>query len=45
VLTHFSQRYQHEDGQRLAGQAASAFGGPVVLAYDLDRIAVPSRHP
>ena len=45
VLTHFSQRYQHDDGQRLAGQAASAFGGPVVLAHDLDRIPVPSRHP
>ena len=44
VLTHFSQRYEHEDGQRLAAQAAAAFGGPVVLAHDLDRIPVPSRH-
>ena len=45
VLTHFSQRYEHGDSQRLAGQAATAFGGPVVLARDLDRIPVPPRHP
>jgi ribonuclease Z len=44
VLTHFSQRYEHDGGQRLAAQAATAFGGPVVLAHDLDRISVPSRH-
>jgi len=44
VLTHFSQRYEHDDGQRLAAQAATAFGGPVILAQDLDRIPVPSRH-
>ncbi len=43
VLTHFSQRYEHGDGQRLAAQASTAFGGPVVLARDLDRIPVPSR--
>jgi ribonuclease Z len=45
VLTHFSQRYQHDDSQRLADEAAEAFGGQVVLANDLDRIPVPSRHP
>jgi ribonuclease Z len=45
VLTHFSQRYEHGDGQQLAEQAATAFGGPVVMAHDLDRIPVPSRHP
>jgi ribonuclease Z len=45
VLTHFSQRYERSDGQQLADQAAAAFGGPVVLAHDLDRIPVPSRHP
>jgi ribonuclease Z len=45
VLTHFSQRYDSADGQLLAGQAATAFGGHVVLAHDLDRIPVPSRHP
>jgi len=45
VLTHFSQRYDHHDGQRLADQAAMAFGGQVVLAHDLDRIPVPPRHP
>jgi ribonuclease Z len=44
VLTHFSQRYEQDGGRLLAGQAATAFGGPVVLAHDLDRIPVPSRH-
>ena len=28
---------------KLAGQAAAAFGGQVVLAHDLDRIPVPPR--
>jgi ribonuclease Z len=45
VLTHFSQRYERGDEQLLADQAAEAFGGQVVLAHDLDRIPVPSRHP
>jgi len=45
VLTHFSQRYESGDDKRLAGEAASAFGGEVVLARDLDRIPVPLRHP
>jgi ribonuclease Z len=45
VLTHFSQRYERCDDQRLAAEAEMAFGGPVVLAHDLDRIPVPSRHP
>jgi ribonuclease Z len=45
VLTHFSQRYEHDDGQQLAAQAATAFGGPVILAHDLDRIPVPARQP
>ena len=45
VLTHFSQRYERGGEQQLAGQAAMAFGGPVVLAHDLHRIPVPSRHP
>jgi ribonuclease Z len=43
VLTHFSQRYAADDGQRLAGEAAAVFGGEVVLARDLDRIPVPAR--
>lgn len=43
VLTHFSQRYDAGDGQRLAGEAAAAFGGEVVLARDLDRVPVPAR--
>ena len=45
VLTHFSQRYEHDDAQQLAAQAEAAFGGPVILAHDLDRIPVPARHP
>jgi ribonuclease Z len=45
VLTHFSQRYEHGDVQQLAAQAAAVFGGPVVLAPDLDRAPVPSWHP
>jgi ribonuclease Z len=45
VLTHFSQRYDPADGQRLAGEAASTFGGEVVLAKDLARVPVPSRAP
>ncbi len=43
VLTHFSQRYDIQDSQRLADEAASAFGGEVVLARDLARIPVPAR--
>ena len=45
VLTHFSQRYDIQDSQRLASEAASAFGGEVVLARDLARIPVPARRP
>jgi len=45
VLTHFSQRYDADDGQRLAGEAALAFGGEVVLAHDLNRVPVPPRLP
>jgi ribonuclease Z len=45
VLTHFSQRYERSGDQRLAAEAEMAFGGPVVLAHDLDRIPMPSRHP
>jgi len=45
VLTHFSQRYESAPGgdERLAGEAAAVFGGPVVLARDLERIPVPAR--
>jgi ribonuclease Z len=43
VLTHFSQRYEGDGMQRLADEAGAAFGGEVVLARDLDRIAVPHR--
>ncbi len=45
VLTHFSQRYESEGSQRLASEAASVFGGEVVLAHDLTRIPVPLRRP
>ena len=43
VLTHFSQRYEPADGQRLADQAAAVFTGDLVVARDLDRIEVPGR--
>jgi ribonuclease Z len=43
VLTHFSQRYEDSGSEVLLREAASAFGGEVVLASDLDRIPVPRR--
>ena len=43
VLTHFSQRYESENGERLLREAEAAFGGEVVLARDLDRVPVPPR--
>jgi ribonuclease Z len=49
VLTHFSQRYESDSGSRsdgvdrMAGEAAEAFGGEVVVASDLARIPVPLR--
>jgi len=53
VLTHFSQRYESESGSgpgsgpdgvdRLADEAAEAFGGEVVVASDLTRVPVPLR--
>jgi ribonuclease Z len=43
VLAHFSQRYDLAASQVLAEEAATAFGGEVVLAHDLDRIPVPRR--
>ncbi len=43
VLTHFSQRYDTGPSGRLRDDAAAAFGGEIVVANDLDRIAVPRR--
>lgn len=43
MLTHFSRRYGPGDGERLAAEAATAFGGEVALSHDLDRIPVPGR--
>ena len=43
VLTHFSQRYAHQDPRRFADEAGAVFGGQIVVAADLDRIPVPSR--
>jgi ribonuclease Z len=45
VLTHFSQRYDPADGQRLAAEAGAVFGGDIVVARDLDRVQVPPRGP
>lgn len=41
VLTHFSQRYT--DVARIRDEAAEVFDGDLVIAADLDRIAVPPR--
>ena len=41
VLTHFSRRYVNVDA--FAHEAATEFSGDVVVAADLDRIAVPPR--
>ena len=41
VLTHFSQRYA--DPERFRAEAAAAYAGEIVVAADLDRIAVPAR--
>ncbi|KIH98452.1 ribonuclease Z [Streptomonospora alba] len=43
VLTHFSERYDAEDEPRFAAEAASAFDGPVTVAADLQRLALPKR--
>ena len=43
VLTHFSQRYDGDGGQRFAAEAASAFRGEIAVASDLARIPVPRR--
>ncbi len=46
VLTHFSQRYAREDdGELFAAEAATRFGGDIVAARDLIRVAVPARRP
>lgn len=41
VLTHFSQRY--DDPAAFREEAAEHFGGDVVVASDLSRVAVPPR--
>jgi ribonuclease Z len=42
VLTHFSQRYPEPEG--FAREAAEVFDGEIVVAADLTRVAVPTRH-
>jgi len=42
VLTHFSQRY--DDPVLFHAEAAAEFGGEIVVAADLTRIAVPRRN-
>jgi ribonuclease Z len=41
VLTHFSQRYP--DPHAFHAEAAAHFAGEIIVAADLDRIAVPKR--
>ncbi|HEY2239300.1 MAG TPA: ribonuclease Z [Streptosporangiaceae bacterium] len=43
VLSHFSQRYTHQDPRRFSDEAGAVFGGEIVVASDLDRVPVPSR--
>ena len=43
VLSHFSQRYAHQDPRRFADEAGAVFGGEIVVAADLDRVPVPRR--
>ncbi|HEX3749517.1 MAG TPA: ribonuclease Z [Streptosporangiaceae bacterium] len=43
VLSHFSQRYAHQDPGRFADEAGAVFGGEIVVAADLDRVPVPRR--
>jgi ribonuclease Z len=45
VLSHFSQRYAHQDPDRFAEEAGAVFGGEIVVAADLDKIPVPRRRP
>nr|WP_062340672.1 ribonuclease Z [Herbidospora sakaeratensis] len=43
VLTHFSERYGHDDERRFAEEAAKAYSGDIVVARDLMRVPVPKR--
>ncbi|HEX6473029.1 MAG TPA: ribonuclease Z [Streptosporangiaceae bacterium] len=43
LLTHFSERYRPEDQPRFVEEAAAAYDGDIVVARDLDRVAVPRR--
>ena len=43
VLTHLSERYEQDQEGSFVAQAAEEFDGAVVLAADLDRIALPAR--
>ncbi|MBR8744801.1 ribonuclease Z [Nocardiopsis sp. MG754419] len=43
VLTHLSERYEQEHEGAFVAQAGEEFDGEVVLAADLDRIALPAR--
>ncbi|HEV2257247.1 MAG TPA: hypothetical protein VGS06_29290 [Streptosporangiaceae bacterium] len=45
VLTRFSRRSDSGDAQRLAGEAAMASGGQVVLAHDMTGSPVRPRLP
>ncbi|WP_066365201.1 ribonuclease Z [Herbidospora mongoliensis] len=43
VLTHFSERYVHDDERRFGEEAAKAYSGDIVVARDLMRVPVPKR--
>ncbi|GAA1996408.1 ribonuclease Z [Nocardiopsis rhodophaea] len=43
VLTHISERYEPADDSRFLAEAGAEFDGDIVLAADLQRVAVPRR--
>jgi ribonuclease Z len=43
LLTHFSERYTPADDERFRDEAATVFGGEIVLAVDLERVPMPPR--
>ncbi len=43
VLSHFSQRYAHQDPRQFADEAGAVFSGEIVVAADLPRAPGPRR--
>jgi ribonuclease Z len=45
VLTHFSQRYETDEGTWMRQEAGTSFSGKIEIARDLQRIPFPPRRP